>query len=70
MLLDIAQKNASLIWGNQSVTAQDPKEIFALTAASGNLTTCGKLNAKWKENHSTTYSFQDNGISNFGNANQ
>jgi hypothetical protein len=37
-LLDIAQKNTSLIWGNKSFAAQDPKEIFALTAANGNLT--------------------------------
>jgi hypothetical protein len=48
-LLDIAQKNASLIWGNQSFTAQDPKEIFALPAANGNLTAGGKLNANGKK---------------------
>jgi hypothetical protein len=48
-LLDIAQKNASLIWGSQSFTAQDPKEIFALTAANGNLTAGGKLNANGKK---------------------
>jgi hypothetical protein len=35
--------------GNQSFTAQDPKEIFALTAANGNLTTCGKLNTNGKK---------------------
>ncbi len=40
-LLDIAQKNASLIWGNQSFTDQNPKEIFELTAANGNLTNNG-----------------------------
>ncbi len=48
-LLDIAQKNASLIWGTQFFTAQDPKKIFALTAANGNLTTGGKLNANGKK---------------------
>ncbi len=47
-LLDIAQKKASLIWGNQSFTAQEPKEIFELTAANGNLTAGGKLNANGK----------------------
>ena len=30
-LLDIAHKNASLIWGNQSFTDQNPKAIEALT---------------------------------------
>ena len=49
MLLDIAQKNASLIWGNQSFTAQDPKEIFELTAANGNLTAGGQLNTNGKK---------------------
>jgi hypothetical protein len=48
-LLDIAQKNASLIWGNQSFTAQDPKEIFELTAANGNLTAGGQLNTNGKK---------------------
>ncbi len=48
-LLDIAQKNTSLIWGNQSLTAQAPKEIFALTVANRNLTTGGKLNANGKK---------------------
>ncbi len=48
-LLDIAQKNASLIWGNQSFTDQNLKEIFELTAANGNLTNTGHLNAAGKK---------------------
>jgi hypothetical protein len=48
-LLDIAQKNASLIWGNQSFTDQNPKEIFELMAANGNLTNTGCLNAAGKK---------------------
>jgi hypothetical protein len=48
-LLDIAQKNASLIWGDQSFTDQNPKEIFELTAANGNLTYTGCLNAAGKK---------------------
>jgi hypothetical protein len=48
-LLDIAQKIASLIWGNQSFMDQNPKEIFELTAANGNLTKTGPLNAARKK---------------------
>jgi hypothetical protein len=49
-LLDIlAQKNASLIWGDQSFTDQNPKEIFELTAANGNLTNTGRLNTAGKK---------------------
>jgi hypothetical protein len=47
--LNIAQKNASLIWGNQSFTDQNPKEIFELTAANGNLTNNGCLNTAGKK---------------------
>ncbi len=51
-LLVIAQENASLIWGNQSFTAQDSKEIFALTAANGNLShNGGRRAAKVGGNH-------------------
>ncbi len=48
-LLDIAQKNASLIWGDQSFTDQNPKEIFELMAANGNLTNTGCLNTTGKK---------------------
>ncbi len=48
-LLDIAQKNTSLIWGNQSFTDQNPKEIFEPTAANGNLTNAGCLNTAGKK---------------------
>jgi hypothetical protein len=47
--LDIAQKNASLIWGDQSFMDQNPKEIFELMAANGNLTNTGCLNAAGKK---------------------
>ncbi len=47
-LLDIAKKNTSFIWGDQSLTDQNPKEIFELTAANGNLTNTGCLNAAGK----------------------
>ncbi len=48
-LLDIAQKNASLIWSNQSFTDQNPKEMFELMAANGNLTNTGRLNTAEKK---------------------
>jgi hypothetical protein len=48
-LLDIAQKNTSLIWGDQSFTDQNPKEIFELTAAKGNLANTGRLNTTGKK---------------------
>jgi hypothetical protein len=48
-LLDIAQRKASLIWGNQSFTDQIPEEIFELTAANGNLNNTGPLNAAGKK---------------------
>ncbi len=48
-LLDIAQRNASLIWGNESFTNQNPKEIEELTAANGNLTTGGRINPAVKK---------------------
>jgi hypothetical protein len=48
-LLDIAQKNASLIWSDQSFTDQNPKVIFELTAANGNLTNTGRLNTTGKK---------------------
>jgi hypothetical protein len=48
-LLDIAQKNTSLIWGVQSFTDQNRKEIFELTAANGNLTNNGHLNTAGKK---------------------
>ncbi len=47
-LLDIAQRNDSLIWGNESFTDQYPKEIKELTAANGYLTTGGRINAAGK----------------------
>jgi hypothetical protein len=48
-LLDIAQKNASLIWGDHSFTVQDPKEIFELAAANSYLTIGGRLNTNGKK---------------------
>ncbi len=48
-LLDIAQKNASLIWGNQSFTDQNQKVFFELMAANGNLTNAGCLNNAGKK---------------------
>ena len=48
-LLDIAHKNASLIWGNQSFTDQNPKAIEILTQANGELTTGGRLTASGKK---------------------
>ncbi len=48
-LLDIAQKSASLIWGNQSFTDQNPIEIFEPTAVNGNLTNAGCLNTSGKK---------------------
>ncbi len=48
-VLNIAQRNASLIWGNQSFMDQNPKEIFELMAANGNLTNTGCLNAAGKK---------------------
>jgi hypothetical protein len=48
-LLEIAQKNASLIWGNQSFTDQNPKAIEELTQANGELTTHGGLTASGKK---------------------
>jgi hypothetical protein len=48
-LPDIAQKNSSLIWGDQYFTNQNSKEIFELTAANGNLTKSGCLNTAGKK---------------------
>jgi hypothetical protein len=48
-LLDIAQRNASLIWGNELFTDQYPKEIEVLTAANGYLTPGGRINAAGKK---------------------
>ncbi len=48
-LLNIAQKNASLIWGNDSFTDQYPKEIKEFTAANGYLTAGGRINAAGKK---------------------
>ena len=49
MLLDIAQRNASVIWGNESFTDQNLKEIQQLTAANGYLTTSGQINPAGKK---------------------
>jgi hypothetical protein len=48
-LLDIAQRNASVIWGNESFTDQNPKEIQQLTAANGYLTAAGLINSAGKK---------------------
>ena len=48
-LLDIAQRNASLIWGDESFTDQNPKETMVLTRAGGYLTASGLLNANGKK---------------------
>ena len=48
-LLDIAQKNASLIWGDESFTNQNPKEIEELTQENGELTARGTLTASGKK---------------------
>jgi hypothetical protein len=48
-LLDIAQKNASLMWGNESFTIQYLKEIKQLTAANGYLTNGGRINIVGKK---------------------
>ena len=48
-LLDVAQKNASLIWGNQSFTDQHPKAIEPLTQANGELTARGGLTTSGKK---------------------
>ncbi len=42
-LLEITQKNASLTWGDQSFTNQNPKVIQELTLGYGHLTIAGKL---------------------------
>ncbi len=48
-LVDIAQKNASLIWGDLSLTDQNPKTIEALTQSNGELTPTGCLTASEKK---------------------
>ena len=48
-LLDIAQKMASVIWGDQSFTDQNPKAIKELTQANGELTARGALTASGKK---------------------
>ena len=48
-LLDIAHKNASLIWGDLSFTDQNPKEIEELAQANGDLTPTGRLTASGKK---------------------
>ena len=48
-LLDIAQKMASVIWGDQSFTDQNPKAIEELTQANGELTARGALTATGKK---------------------
>jgi hypothetical protein len=42
-LLEITQKHASLTWGDQSFTNQNPKVIQELTQTDGHLTIAGRL---------------------------
>jgi hypothetical protein len=51
-LLKLAQKHASITWGNNSFTVQSPKVIFELTQTDGHLTTA--LNSR-------TLAFEDYG---------
>ena len=48
-LLEIAQKNASLMWGFETFTTQTPRVIHELTQSDGELTTTGRLTADGKE---------------------
>jgi hypothetical protein len=48
-LLELAQKHASLTWGNDSFTNQSPKVVSDLTAAGGHLTTTGRLTQTGKD---------------------
>ncbi len=48
-LLDIAQRNASLIWGDDSFIEQYPKEIRQLTATNGYLTARGAITSAGKK---------------------
>ena len=48
-LLEIAQRNASLIWGDDSFTEQYPKEIRQLTATNGYLTARGAITSAGKK---------------------
>jgi hypothetical protein len=48
-LLELAQKHASLTWGNKSFTSQSPRIISDLTAAGGHLTTAGCLTQARKD---------------------
>jgi len=44
-LLEISQKNASLMWGFKTFTTQTPRVIHELTQSDGELTTTGRLTA-------------------------
>jgi hypothetical protein len=48
-LLNLAQKHASITWGNGSFTVQSPKVISELTQADGHLMTAGCLTQQGKE---------------------
>ena len=48
-LLEIAQKNASLMWGFETFTTQTPRVIHELTQSDGELTTTERLTADGKE---------------------
>ncbi len=48
-LLELAQKHASITWGNDSFTVQSPKVISEITQADGHLTTASWLTQKGKD---------------------
>jgi hypothetical protein len=48
-LLEIAQKHASLTWGFETFTTQNPRVIHDLTQANGELTVTGRITAEGKK---------------------
>jgi hypothetical protein len=63
-LLQLAQKHASITWGDDSLTLQSPKVISEITQADGQLTAVSQLTQKSKEPHSKMLAFKNNGKSN------
>ncbi len=64
-LLELAQKHASVTWGDDSFTVQSPKVISEIIQADGHLPTAGWLtHSKRQRPHSRMLAFKNNGKSN------
>jgi hypothetical protein len=63
-LLELAQKQASITWGDDSFIVQSLKAISEITQADGHLTAASRLIQKRQRPHSRMLAFKNNGKSN------